>query len=92
MIRVRVRGRAVTYDVRVERGLLARAGALVRPFATGSVVALVTDRTVARLYAARVERARAAGVLPARHAGSGGPRSKRVRVGHALRSKAAGPA
>jgi len=56
VIRVRVRGRAERYDVRVERGLLARAGALVRPLAGAGAVALVTDRTVARLYAARVER------------------------------------
>ncbi|HEV8128859.1 MAG TPA: 3-dehydroquinate synthase [Candidatus Eisenbacteria bacterium] len=63
VIRVRVRGRAVTYDVRVERGLLGRSGPLMRPFAKGNVVALVTDRTVARLYAARVERSlRSAGL------------------------------
>lgn len=62
-IRVRVPGTPADYRVRVERGLLARAGALVRALATtggrrdprpGGAVALVTDRTVARLYGARV--------------------------------------
>jgi 3-dehydroquinate synthase len=55
MIRVRLRSRAESYPVRVERGLLSRAGTVVRPFAAGGSVALVTDRTVARLYAPRVE-------------------------------------
>jgi 3-dehydroquinate synthase len=54
VIRVRVRRSAAAYPVRVERGLLARAGTLVRSIAGGGDVALVTDRTVARLYAARV--------------------------------------
>jgi 3-dehydroquinate synthase len=85
VIRVRVRGRAQTYAVRVERGLLARAGALVRPFARGGAVALVTDRTVARLYAARVERSlRRAGLRVERAAFAPGERSKTPETVRAL--------
>ncbi len=63
MIRVRVRGERRDYAVWVERGLLGRAGALVRAAVpvrrasrgTGAgTVAFVSDRTVARLYGARV--------------------------------------
>lgn len=60
-IRVRVRSASLEYVVRVERGLLSRAGELVRSVlprdrgGAGRTVALVTDRTVARLYGARVE-------------------------------------
>jgi len=39
--------------VRVGNGFLARAGALTRSVHDGGTVALVTDRTVARLYGAR---------------------------------------
>jgi 3-dehydroquinate synthase len=85
VIRVRVRGRAATYGVRVERGLLARAGALVRPFAAGGVVALVTDRTVGRLYAARVERSlRGAGLDVDRALIAPGERSKTFATVRAL--------
>lgn len=59
-IRVRLRSAATEYPIVVERGVLGRAGALVRAAARkrGRVVvaALVTDRTVGRLYGARVER------------------------------------
>jgi 3-dehydroquinate synthase len=65
LIQVKIAGRPARYAVRVERGLLDRIGArLARDvaFAPGTAVALVTDRTVARLYGARVERSlRAAG-------------------------------
>src|SRR5690242_20473611 len=53
VIRVRIRREAVSYQVRVGNGFLARAGALTRSVHDGDTVALVTDRTVARLYGAR---------------------------------------
>jgi len=54
MIRVRVPGVARATQVRVGRGLLRRAGTILRALHAGSTAALVTDRTVGRLYAARV--------------------------------------
>ncbi len=56
MIRIRVRAGRIDYPVRVGRGLLARAGALLRTVHSGETAALVTDRTVGRLYGARVQR------------------------------------
>jgi len=53
MIRVRIRRDAIAYEVRVGNGFLARAGALTRSVHDGGTVALVTDRTVGRLYGAR---------------------------------------
>ena len=57
MIEVRIRAATASYGIRVERGLLARAGALLRQVHDGSVAAVVTDRTVDRLYGARFARA-----------------------------------
>src|SRR5439155_4229418 len=54
MIRVRVQGVPHVTQIRVRRGLLRRAGALLRELHAGGTAALVTDRTVGRLYAARV--------------------------------------
>jgi 3-dehydroquinate synthase len=54
MIRVRVPGRTARYPVRVERGLLARAGLLLRAMGTHRTAVLVTDATVGRLYGALV--------------------------------------
>ncbi len=56
MIRVRVPGIGRVSPVRVGRGLLRQAGTLLRSFHAGDSAALVTDRTVGRLYAARVTR------------------------------------
>jgi 3-dehydroquinate synthase len=77
MIRIRVPGRAVAYSVRVERGLLFRAGALVKPLAPAGRVLLVTDRTVARLYARRMERSlKSAGLRADRYVIAAGERAK----------------
>ena len=54
MTRVRVRGRTASYPVRIERGLLRRAGAVLRTLDGSPRAVLVTDRTVGRLYGARV--------------------------------------
>ena len=54
MIRVRVPGVARVTDVRVARGLLRRTGPILRTHNAGDTAALVSDRTVGRLYAARV--------------------------------------
>ena len=54
MIRVRVPGVARVTDVRVARGLLRRTGPILRTHHAGDTAALVSDRTVGRLYAARV--------------------------------------
>lgn len=54
MIRVRVPGVTHVTQIRVGRGLLRRAGTLLRALHAGDTAALVTDRTVGRLYAARV--------------------------------------
>lgn len=57
MIRARVPGRTKSYPVRVEPGLLDRAGRLLRAAEPGTRVALlVTDRTVGALYGDRVAR------------------------------------
>jgi 3-dehydroquinate synthase len=85
VIRVRVRSFAGSYPVRVERGLLSRAGSLARPFAAGRSVALVTDRTVARLYGPRVEASLArAGLRVVRTALPPGERSKSIASVRAL--------
>jgi 3-dehydroquinate synthase len=58
-ISVNITGRSQRYQVRIERGLLDRLGARLRRDAglsPGTRIALVTDRTVGRLYGARVER------------------------------------
>jgi 3-dehydroquinate synthase len=59
-IRVRVPGAATEYAVVVRRGVLGRAGTLTRDVMgarakRGAAMALVSDRTVARLYGKRVE-------------------------------------
>lgn len=91
VIRVRVRGVSSEYVVRVERGLLVRAGELVRSVlprdrgGSGRTVALVTDRTVARLYGARVESSlRRAGFRVARSVIAPGERSKSFETVRAL--------
>ncbi|HTM00400.1 MAG TPA: 3-dehydroquinate synthase [Candidatus Omnitrophota bacterium] len=95
-IRVRVRGAASSYVVRVERGLLARAGACVRAALAepggggrsgprGRTVALVTDRTVLRLYGSRVEASlRRAGFRVVRSAIAPGEESKRFETVRSL--------
>ncbi|HEX7077186.1 MAG TPA: 3-dehydroquinate synthase [Candidatus Eisenbacteria bacterium] len=84
MIRVRVRSTAASYPVRVERGLLDRAGALVGPIARGRV-ALVTDRTVDRLYGARAARSlRRAGLDVARYVIPPGEGSKNLETARRL--------
>jgi 3-dehydroquinate synthase len=57
MIHVRVNGRTARYPVRVERGLLGRAGRLLRALGPHRTAAVVTDATVGRLYGASVRRA-----------------------------------
>jgi 3-dehydroquinate synthase len=57
MIRVRVERGRVEYRVDVGTDLLARVGHLLRRVDESSTLALVTDRTVGRLYGARVEAA-----------------------------------
>jgi 3-dehydroquinate synthase len=91
LIRVRVRGASSEYVVRVERGLLSRAGELVRsvlpqdPGGSGRTVALVTDRTVARLHGAGVESSlRRAGFRVARSVIAPGERSKSFETVRAL--------
>ncbi len=83
-IPVRIPGRPARYAIRVERGILDRVGARLRrdiDLAPGSTVALVTDRTVARLYAARVERSlRAAGCEVRRYVLAPGEPSKDLAV------------
>jgi 3-dehydroquinate synthase len=54
MIRVRVRRGRADYRVRVVRGLLSRVGPLLRAAGRRGSVALVSDRTVGRLYGVRV--------------------------------------
>jgi len=88
VIRVRVRGDDARYDVRVEPGLIGRVGGLVRG-ACGApvpaVAALVSDRTVMRLYGAPVEQSlRRAGLRVVRSAIAPGERSKRVDTARAL--------
>lgn len=56
MIRVRVPRATIECPILVQGGLLRRAGSLIRAAAPGSVALLVTDRTVGRLYGARVAR------------------------------------
>lgn len=76
-IRVRIAGRGADYAVVLERGLLARVGALARPHAPGGLVLLVTDRIVGGLYGARVERSlKAAGLRVARVTLPAGERTK----------------
>lgn len=83
-IPVRIPGRPARYAIRVERGILDRVGARLRSdiaLAPGATVALVTDRTVARLYAARVERSlRAAGCEVRRYVLAPGEPSKDLAV------------
>lgn len=69
---IRVHLGANSYDIRIERGLLPRAGEMIRPLASGQRIHLLTDDHVAPLYADAVaESLRAAGfavsvqVLPA---------------------------
>src|SRR6185503_15246896 len=84
-IRVRVAGPAADYAVRVERDLLARVGALVRPHAPGGRVLLVTDRTVGRLYGARVERSlKRAGLDVSRTTIPAGERAKSFAMARSL--------
>jgi len=63
MIRVRVRGRSVSYRIEVGEGILDRAGRILRGIdgprragGTDTTALLVTDRTVGALYGGRVER------------------------------------
>jgi 3-dehydroquinate synthase len=83
-IDVTIPGRPARYAVRVERGLLDRLGARLKRdihLAPGTPIALVTDRTVARLYAARVEKSlRAAGCAPRRYLLPPGEPSKDLAV------------
>jgi 3-dehydroquinate synthase len=83
-IDVAIPGRPARYSVRVERGLLDRVGARLKGdigLAPGTPVALVSDRTVARLYAARVERSlRAAGCRVHRYLLAPGEPSKDLAV------------
>lgn len=53
---IRVHLGANSYDIRIERGLLDRAGEWIRPVASGSRIHLLTDDHVAPLYADRVRR------------------------------------
>src|SRR5512147_807650 len=83
-IEVKIPGRPSRYAVRVERGLLGRIGARLKRdvgLAPGTPVALVTDRTVARLYAARVEKSlRASGCRVHRYVLAPGEPSKDLAV------------
>ncbi len=87
-IPVKIPGRPLRYLVRVERGLLDRLGRRLRRdvgVAPGTMVALVTDRNVARLYAARVERSlRAAGCVVRRYTLAPGEPSKDLAVASRL--------
>jgi len=57
MIRARVPQRDLAYPIRVEPGLLERAGRILREADRDGITALlVTDRTVGRLYGERVTR------------------------------------
>ena len=85
MIRVRVRGARVDYPVIVRRGLLKRAGALIRAAAPGATALLVTDRTVGRLYGGAVARSLArAGYRVVRATLPNGERSKSIESFRAL--------
>jgi 3-dehydroquinate synthase len=53
------------YDIHVGPGLMARAGALIAPFAPRGRVAVITDTTVAGLHRATLEAGLAAGGLSA---------------------------
>ncbi len=48
---IRVHLGANSYDIHIERGLLARAGEMLRPLASGHRIHLLTDDHVAPLYA-----------------------------------------
>ena len=64
---VRVELGARSYDIHVARGLLERAGQLVRPHVQETRVFVVTDETVAGLHAARLDASlREAGLEPSR--------------------------
>ena len=56
---------ARAYDIHVGPGLMARAGALIAPFAPRGRVAVITDTTVAGLYRATLEAGLSAGGLRA---------------------------
>ena len=56
MIRARVPGTRIEVSIRVGPGLIDRAGRALREVEPGGRALLVTDRTVARLYGARVAR------------------------------------
>ncbi|HEU4333596.1 MAG TPA: 3-dehydroquinate synthase [Candidatus Eisenbacteria bacterium] len=83
-ISVTIPGRPQRYQVRVERGLLGRVGARLKRdvgLAPGTSAALVTDRNVGRLYAARVEKSlRAAGCDVRRYTVAPGEPSKDLAV------------
>jgi 3-dehydroquinate synthase len=84
MIRVRVRSGRADYPVIVRGGLLKSAGRLVRTFAPGPTALLVTDRTVGRLYGARVDRSlRGAGFRVVRATLRDGEPSKSIDTFHA---------
>ncbi len=44
-----------SYDIRIERGLLARAGEMIRTVYKGKRIAVITDSNVAPLYADKLE-------------------------------------
>ena len=54
VLRVNLPGRE--YDIRCEKGLLDRAGPLLRPVLRGKLAVIVTDSNVEPLYAARLAR------------------------------------
>ncbi len=84
-IRVRIAGHTTDYTVSVERGLLARLGALARPHAPGGRALLVTDRIVGRLYGARAERSLAtAGLRVSRVTLPAGERAKSLAIVRSL--------
>jgi 3-dehydroquinate synthase len=71
---------ARSYDVQVGHGLLARAGELIAPHAPTRRVFIVTDRNVARLHLAALERAlKSAGLAPATITKPPGERTKSFR-------------
>ncbi|MGE5174750.1 MAG: 3-dehydroquinate synthase [Hyphomicrobiales bacterium] len=85
MTRVRIPGSPVRYPVHAAPGLIRRAGALARPFAAGGRVALVSDRTVDRLYGARVARSLGgAGLRVDRYTFPPGERSKSLETARRL--------
>lgn len=70
-----------SYDIQIERGLLERAGEMIRTVYTGTRIAIITDSNVAPLYAEKLEKSlHAAGFETKRVVFPAGEQSKNLAV------------